>query len=393
MSMTLLERLHPTQKVILPEGARIGLHWGALARQRRTGVGIDIGGGTVKIVQIRWTRTGARLENYALVPLPGGIMQEGIITAPGAVTEVLKATYAAMGLEQDAVGTTVGGPAILHRYITLPKVSPEELRSAMKFEAPQHLPIPEDELIYDFTPVPEATGIPEHQMGVFLAGTSKKLVDGVLNALNQSGARTTAIELDCLAILRALEALGLAQHRSQQPLVLMDFGETSIRISVIRYGVPMLARTIPTGLSQLRSAVAEALHVVPGQAEDELRLKGLKGDKTMAEVVDPWVTELLDSVGRSVEFFLIQNRNAALDKVFVVGGGAVLPDLPELLTTHLKTVLNGRPEAEQLKVQRVGLAGLDINPELQPGVNAVGPLLITALGSALREGEEDDGTH
>jgi type IV pilus assembly protein PilM len=164
--MSLLERLRPAQHAPLPRDAGIGLKWGALSRQRRTAVGIDFGAGSLKLAQVRWTRTGPKLENYAVVPMSPGWMDEGAIREPGEVGDLLRAALSEMGVTQTLVGTSIGGPNILMRHINLPKVPAEDMRSAMKFEAPQHLPIPEDQLVYDFTPVTEASGIPEHQCGI-----------------------------------------------------------------------------------------------------------------------------------------------------------------------------------------------------------------------------------
>jgi type IV pilus assembly protein PilM len=263
------------------------------------------------------------------------------------------------------------------------------MRSAMKFEAPQHLPIPEDQLVYDFTPVTEASGIPEHQTAVFLAGTHKKLIDSFLATMSRAGLKPAAIELDCLTVLRSLQWTGLISHHNPQPMALLDFGEMGTRISIVRFGVPMLARTIPTGLHHLRTAVADTLHVSAGEAEMALRLKGVKDDFDLAPAVEPWLNSLMESVSRSIEFFLIQNRGATLDKVFLVGGGATLSGLPEMLTSHIQGVLAGRPEAEGLHVEPVTLSGLEINADLLPKVNQYGPLLLGALGSALREGSPE----
>lgn len=370
----------------LPVGAIVGTRWGPLAAQRRTCVGIDFGAGALKIVQLRWTRQGPRIENYAVIPTPPGLMEEGGISDPVSMGDLLRSGIAAMGLTQSVAGTCLGGPAIMMRYINLPRVPSEEMQSAMKFEAPQHLPVPEEHLIYDFTPVPEATGLPEHQMAVFLAGTQKKLVEGFLSTLGRAKLRPAAIELDCLATLRALQWTGAVAENSQLPFVILDFGEVGTRVSVIRYGVPMLSRTIPIGLHHIRIAVADSLQVPVAEAEMSLRLRGLQEDAEVASAMEPWVNSLLESIGRSVEFFLIQNRGAVLDRVLLTGGGATLPQLPETLAAYLKRILGTRSGGDELKVHPVGLAGLDVNPELLPGITQFGPLLMNALGSGLREG-------
>lgn len=383
--MSLLERFRPATHISLPQGSSVGFRWGALSRQRRTSVGIDFGAGALKVAQIRWTRQGARLENYAVVPMDPGRMEEGAIKDPVTVGELLKATLAEMGLTQMMVGSSVGGPNILVRHINLPKVSDADMRSAMKFEAPQHLPIPEDQMVYDFTPVPDVTGIPEHQTAVFLCGTHKKLIDTHLTAMVRAGVRPNAIELDCLTTLRALETLGVVQS-GQAPFALLDFGEMGTRISIMRHGVPMLSRTVPTGLHHLRTALIDSLQIPAVEAEQALRTKGVAEDVDLAPAIGPWLSQLMEAISRSIEFFLIQNRGATLGRVYMVGGGAMLPHLAETLTTSIQGVLAGRQEAEQFRVQPVGLSGVDMNPDLLPKVNDYSSLLLGALGSALREG-------
>ncbi len=384
--MSRVERAR-TEQDLLPSGADVGFRWGFFPRQGKTGVGVDLGAGHIKLAQIRWTRNGPRLENYAVVPLPAGMILEGAVVAPERLGELLARLGQAMGLKQPMVGCSVGGPAIMLRYLNLPRVGPEEMRAAMKFEAPQHLPIPEEQLVYDFCTLPDAPGVPEHQISVFLAGTQKRLVQGHLDALAKANLKADAVELDCLALLRALEWMGAVPHESPQPLVLMDFGEVGTRIAIVRHGVPMLSRTIPTGISHLRAAIADTLGISLYDAERALRLKGVEEDMELAPAVGPWLDSLSEAIGRSVEFFLIQHRGAQLERVFLAGGGVMLQGLSRVLSERLAPSMGLRPDGEPVLVEPVRLEGIDINPALLPQVNSVGPLLLTALGSALREEE------
>lgn len=385
--MSRLERYRQAAGVEpLPAGADIGFRWGFLSPQGKTGVGVDFGAGHVKVVQIRWTRSGPRIENYVVCPIPAGLMLEGTVLNPDQLGDLLKGLVKAMGLRRNQVGTSVGGPAIMMRYINLPRVGAEEMKAAMKFEAPQHLPIAEEQLIYDYCTVPEATGVSDHQMAVFLAGTQRKLVQGHLDSLARAGLRTDAVELDCLALVRALEWSGAVPHNSSQPLVLLDFGEMGTRLAIMRYGVPMLSRTVPTGISHLRTAIADTLGMPLYEAERVLRLKGVEEDEDLAPAVGPWLDSLTEAIGRSVEFFLIQHRGASLEKVFLSGGGALLPGLKGAMVDRLAPAIGLRADGSPVKVEAVTLEGFEINPALLPQINSVGPVLLTALGSALREG-------
>lgn len=384
--MSQAERSRNNSQDLLPAGADIGFRWGLFSSQGKTRVGVDLGAGHLKLVQVRWTRNGPRLENYAICPLPPGMVLEGAVVSPDHLGDVLKIVVEALGLRQPLVGCSVGGPAIMLRYITMPRVGNEEMRAAMKYEAPQHLPIPEEQLIYDFYRLPDSQEIPEHQVSVFLVGTQKRLIQGHLDSIFRAGLRADAVEIDCLALLRSLEWMGAVPHDSPQPSVILDFGEMGTRIAIMRHGVPMLSRTVPTGISHLRTAIADSLGITLYDAERALRMKGVEEDEELAPAVGPWLDSLAEAIGRSVEFFLIQHRGARLEKIFLSGGGTMLLGLAREMTLRLAPVVGLRTDGEPVVVEEVELQGIEINPALLPHVNSAGPLLLTALGSALREG-------
>lgn len=375
------------QEKRLPPGAVLGHRWGALTWQRGTVVGLDFGAGYLKLAQVRWLRQGPRLENFAVVPMAPGMVDEGLIARPAAVADLLQAVYDELGISQSHVGTAIGGPAILMRHLNLPQMALDEMKALMRYEAPQHLPIPEEALVYDFAPVPGATGAPENQTAVFLAGTNKRLVESYLAVFSQSRLRPQAIELDTLAELRTLEYAGVIPDSNPPPFALIDIGEAGTRVSVFQFGVPVLTRTIPAGLNTLRTALADATGASLSEAEEALRANGVQASDEMAGALEPWLREMLDAVGRSLEFFLIQNRGARLERIFLTGGGAMLPGMVEALASHLDRTVPSRPETG-FRVEAVGLDGIDINPELAPKVAHFGPMLTVALGSALREEEE-----
>lgn len=372
------------QEKRLPPGAVLGHRWGALTWQRGTVVGLDFGAGYLKLAQVRWLRQGPRLENFAVVPMAPGMVDEGLIARPAAVADLLQAVYDELGISQSHVGTAIGGPAILMRHLFLPQVSPEEMRDLMRYEAPQHLPIPEESLVYDFTPIPGATGAPENQSALFLAGTNKRLVESYLSVFSQSRLRPQAIELDAFAELRMLEYAGLVPDHAPPPFALIDLGEAGTRVSVFQFGVPVLTRTIPAGLRTLRTALADTIGSDAALAEEALRESGVEATPEMAIALEPWLREMLESVGRSLEFFLIQNRGVHLERLFLTGGGAMLPGMAEALANHLDRTVPSRPEAG-FRVEPVGLDSFEINPEILPHVSPYGPMLTVALGSALRE--------
>lgn len=274
---------------------------------------------------------------------------------------------------------------MLTRWLTMPDMRPDELRDAMRWEVPQHFPNP-DELTYDFTPVHDAPVNEEGQVAVLVVGAQRHLVEGYLTVGTQSRLRVQVIEPDCLATLRALEWLGLIPAGSAAPLVIIDLGQLGTRLSILRYGLPVLARTISLGTAALNKAVTLATGAEPEDAEVQVQAYGVRPGSPISDCITSWLRQLADAVTRSLEFFTIQNRGMAVEQIYLVGGGALLSGLSSFLTEYLGTALSQRvPGARPCHVQVVTLNNLDIRPAITAQVGALGPVLATALGVALRE--------
>lgn len=370
---------------ILTRGAVLGTRWPLLRSQRATAVGLDFGAGSFKLAQVCWGRSGPVLENFAVVPLVPGAAGEGGISKEREVAELLGLTARDLRLQQRQAGLALGGPSVLMRNLTMPIMSDAELRYAIRFEATQYLPIPEDQLVYDYATIAGAEGVPEGQRSIFLAGTRRSFVQSYTNTLARAGLRAQAAELDCLAVGRTLEFLGLIPTDAPEPFALLDVGEGGTRISIFRCGAPMLTRTIPPGLSGLRQAVIEAAQCGADEAEGHVRKHGFGLESPLWSTTERWLRGLAEAVQRSVEFFLIQHRTLRIRTVFAYGGGALLPGFAEALTAELAEGMHAGAADQPPAVQLLDLAGLMLAPAAR-GAIGLGPLLAAAVGSALRGG-------
>ncbi len=370
----------------LPRGVVLSQRWPLLRSQAATSLGLDFGAGSLKLAQVRWGRSGPVLESFAVVPVTPGAAGEAGIGKEREIAGLLELVIRSLRLRQRRTGLVLGGPGILMRYLTLPAMSEAELRYAVRFEASQYLPIPEDQLVYDFAAVPGAGGVPENQMAVFLAGSRRSFVQSYTNTLARAGLRTQAAELDCLALGRTLETLGLIPPNSPEPFALLDVGEGGTRISIFRYGVPMFTRTLPQGLSGLRQSALEVLQSSWDEAEAGLRSGGFGLESPLWSTAERWLRAMAEAVQRSIEFFLIQHRSLRIRHVYACGGGALLPGFAQALHSELAEGMgHGEVGGEAPAVRVVDLGGLALAPGAREAAG-LGAILAAAVGSALRGG-------
>lgn len=369
----------------LPPGSRLGPRWRRAAWQGRTAVGIDLGGGSLRLAQVSWGRQGARLETFAWVPLPWGTVEEGVVLRPAEVASTIRSVYRVLGLRQRGVVACAGGPGVLTRPVSFPPMPLAEVREAMRYEAAQYLPIPADQLVYDVAVLPPPQPGPDGPVPVLLAGTSRRLAESFMAVGAGAGVCLQALDVDCLCALRTLAATGVLRAAPQEALVLLDGGETGLALTIFRSEVPVLTRTIPVGMAELRSAVSEGMDVSLAEAQARIWCEGLNPAGAVGALADAWIRTAAEAVGRSLEFFLIQNRELTVRGVCLSGPWAGLPHLaPTLRNLLLEAIGDHLDHREPFRVQVVDLAGF-------PGAEAAGvlaagagPALLGALGAALR---------
>lgn len=353
----------------------------------RRSLGVDLGGGALKFAQIRWTRTGPRLERAAVVPITNETPFDEEAEDPETLGRQLRVALTDAGASAQRSGICIGGPAVVTRLLHVPAQKPREIQAAMAFEAPHQLPIPQDQLIHDCDLVPDAPQS-DGLTPVFLVGTNRTQVETVCKIMAAAELQPQFIEPDSIAAFRTLQWLGLTPYVRSQPMGILDVGETDTRLMVMEYGVPVLEQRISAGIRQLRKLVVEQLGVPMPDAEVLLQDRGVQ-DQELAPAVAPWLELLLESAGQAVGTFLRETRGVVLERIYLLGGGAALPGLAQVLTSHLLQVVPGRLQADRFQARPVDFAGLEMDPTLQGQIAQIelqAPLLTTALGCALREG-------
>lgn len=166
--------------------------------------------------------------------------------------------------------------------------------------------------------------------------------------------------------------------------MLVDIGMAKSQITIFQHGCPIVIRTVPMGGNRFTDIFrrtydldfqqAERLkyrynppsadnQVIPGELEQELALL---------------LRDIADDIRRTREYFIAQNKQAIIDKVYLTGGGTKFTNLSSYLASQLNIpVMVNNP-----------LTFIDIPPAIDKStLRDVAPRLNIALGLAMRGGE------
>ncbi len=232
-------------------------------------LGLDIGTAAIKAAELQLSGGEVHVVGRPVVlPTPDGAVRGGVVIDAPQVAEALKELKTVYGLRTSKVIASVGGDSsVVVRITEVPKMSGKELEEAVVWELDEQTPFPVDEVIYDYTPIERADADPEAtEMELLLAVAQEDMVDAHVEAMSGAGLRPVNIDVEPLAIGRALVEAG-GDEFADQTIVNVHIGATTTLILIFRQKVLSFVRIIPSAGENLTQTLAQALMLDPEQAE------------------------------------------------------------------------------------------------------------------------------
>ena len=165
------------------------------SKSEETSIGLDIGAGDCKLVEVKKTGDAFELINWTIDPVKNGDVQ-------GALRSVLEP----LGALRKSIYTAVSGKGTLIRYIEMPRMSLGDLRNSFAIEADKYFPFAQDQIYTDcYILDPQGKGA---QMSVMAAAVKKDIVDQRVQLLTHLGVQPDFIGINFIHIKRRI-----SQHK------------------------------------------------------------------------------------------------------------------------------------------------------------------------------------
>ncbi len=379
-------------------------------KKQKTVLGVDIGAGGVKMVELREAKGRPHLATYAYTERMTDL-ERPLIEDPKRLADMVKKmrTDAGMTATRAVLGLPIA--SVFSSIMSVPVASGKELKAAIEWQARKLIPLPLEEMVLDWRMIGEkkiekasqgrgliATvvgkshipglqeikheGPPElgkKSMRILLTGAAKPLIAKYTEFGKSAGLELAALETEAYALIRSLVG------KDPGTVMIIDFGTVRTSIVVVEQGVPVLTRSINLGGMTITQTISRTLGISLSDAEqmkrDSERLSVAPGEAgmptLMAKIIEPLVTE----TRYSMNLYKTQQAEAGggkgIDKIIVTGGSAHLP----YLTAHLSRTLNvnayvGDPWARVLA-----------HEDLRPVLEDLGSRFAVAVGLAMRDFE------
>ncbi len=317
--------------------------------QERKIVGVDLGSGSVKLVQMRSEGGEIRMTGCSLEELPSGLTE-----GPDwekAVQDVLQRAKK-QGLLQGALVTGFYHFDAVVEVIRLSKMPRSELEQAVVWEVKERLGVDPQRTVIRFVVTGEVAVEGQPQMDILVVAAPKQALMDQWHLLSGLGFRVTAMEPANLAHFYALARANL--WKSSEVVGVLEIGFKFSHLCFVRGDAVRFARSFPVAGESFTRAIADYCRITYEEAEKVKLLYGMSQmaleedrlqtgheaeDRVRAShALGLFMEKLVAEIEQSYRYFAFElggTESQKMDRLLITGGGGLLKNLPEFLSIRL----------------------------------------------------------
>lgn len=297
-----------------------------------TVVGIDIGSSSIKAVELKSTKMGFQLVNLAVEPLPPEtIVDDSIMNAPAVVT-ALKKLVSTHQIKNKNVASSISGHPVIIRKITLPRIPPEEVERNIQWEAEQYIPFDVKEVNLDYYILESLGEVQSDTMDVLLVAAKKDAINDYASIFEEAGLNLVIMDVDAFA-LQTMYEWNYGTPGPDEIVALINIGASVINMNIIRGPNSMFTRDVAMGGNTYTEEIQKQLNLSFEEAE-AIKL-GQKTDMINSDELQEMFNRVSETVAaeirRSFDFFISTSPIGRIDRVFLSGGCAKIPNLSKII--------------------------------------------------------------
>lgn len=338
-------------------------------------IGIDIGAGSVKLVELEKTPDGIQLLRAKFFDLTHRAEQEKREAVIGEGIEGLLKTEKIKG---GKAAISLSGQSVFIRFLKLPRIQKGKKDKIIRYEAQQQVPFPLEKIIWDYHTFRFLEG-PEED--ILLVAVKNEIVETALGYLSKTNLEIEFVDVSSLSLYNAITF--------NEPLkqgIVLDIGAKATNLIVIEEK-GFWVRSILIAGDEMTHAIASKLKTPFDKAEELKRKEGaiVTGDtlapadltpagRDISNILSPLLTDLVSSIIQSLEFYKTRyGRDIVFNEVILSGGGSKLKGIEDYLSKYLGVTVR-RPNLTK-KIKCPSNLRLDVDFQTRFG---------PAIGVALR---------
>ena len=280
--------------------------------------GIDIGSSAIKLIELEDKRGHLELAKCATSPISDNDLKSA-----------LKNLLSLAKLSSKRVNVSLSGPSVIVRYIDMPPMREDELRSSIRFEAEKYIPFNIKDSIVDCVVLNKtAKGVQK----VLLVAAKKSEVDDLIALFKEVGLEIGTIDIDSLAVLNSFHN---AHPDEDFTYALINMGSRFTNMNIVAGGNVCFTRDMLWGGRDIANRIKDAMRIDLKEAEALKQKPGEKREEVV-KIVTPVLEKFASQVRMSFDYFESQfGKN--VERLYLSGGTSYLFNIVDFLKDNLET--------------------------------------------------------
>ncbi len=292
-------------------------------------IGLDIGSGAIKLVQIKKAGRGYRLVKFGVKTLDPELIVDGTVVDASRVVSAIKTLLEEQGVKEKNVALSVSGHAVIVKKVGMPVMTEEALEESIKWEAEQYIPFDINDVNLDFhilDRAPAQTG-DQGQMDVLLVAVKKDKLAEYTQLATEAGLVPVVVDVDAFS----LENMYTANYevKNGEVVALLNIGANVLNINILKNGAFAFTRDISIGGNKYTEAIQRDFHIDYAQAEKAKQLEAVEGveEKAILGIIDGLNAEIATEVSRSFDYYKTTSNNEQIHRILLSGGTSKMPQI------------------------------------------------------------------
>lgn len=321
-------------------------------------LGVDIGGSSIKVVQLKREKDRAILQTYGEVSLGpyGGLEIGRVVRLPEEkVAEALKDVLKEANVSAKRAAVSVPLKSSFVTVINIPKIPGKDLTEMIQLEARRYIPVPMNEVFMDWWVFPEKeAGLYEREEitaekakekdekyvkgfnRILLVAIHKDTIEKYRVIISKAGLTLDTLELESFSMLRS------CLYRETGPVAVIDFGASATKMEISDMGIMKSAHSINKGSQDLTLALSNSMGINFKRAEDikrEIGLSELPEHREIISIMEPILGYIFSEANTVIRDYQ-RKYTQTVKRTILTGGGAILKGLIDLAVKSMSMEVN-----------------------------------------------------
>lgn len=298
-------------------------------------IGLDIGSRTIKIAEVVDKKTTQIFKSFHTINIEPGLIEEGTVKNPEAVSKAIRELYAKAKLKEKNVAISIGGYSVIVKKINVQNMTDDELQETIHFEAEQYIPFDISDVNLDFQILGESEHNP-NMMNVLLVAAKKEMINEYINLVQMTGLNLCVIDVDAFALQNIFE---FSYDPGDENIALIDIGASKTSLNILKDNSSVFMRDVSLGCGQINEKIASLVECSLAEAE-EIKHGGqseIISFQDLSGIISSAVTDWCTEIKRALDFFYSTFPEDQITKIILSGGGANIKEFRQLLAVETST--------------------------------------------------------